>query len=93
MQIIGWDAAAKRIRSWTFDSDGSFAEGSWSKKDNRWYVRKKGTTADGKMASAVNIITLVDDGDGDAVLSPGEAWIFEATGVALEGQYATSPVL
>ena len=61
MQIIGWDAAAQQIRSWTFDSDGGFAEGMWSKKDNRWYVRKKGTTADGKKASAVNIITYVDD--------------------------------
>ena len=24
MQMIGWDPAAKKIRSWTFDSDGSF---------------------------------------------------------------------
>jgi uncharacterized protein (TIGR02246 family) len=62
MQIVGWDAAAKQIRSWTFDSDGGFAEGTWSKKDDRWYVRKKGTTADGKKSSAVNIITCVDDG-------------------------------
>ncbi len=62
MQIIGWDAADKQIRSWTFDSDGGFAQGTWSKKDDRWYVHKKGTTADGKKSSAVNIITCVDDG-------------------------------
>jgi uncharacterized protein (TIGR02246 family) len=61
MQIIGWDAAAKQIRSWTFDSDGGFSEGRWTKTDNRWYVRKTGTTADGSKATAVNIITLVDD--------------------------------
>jgi uncharacterized protein (TIGR02246 family) len=61
MQIIGWDPAAKQIRSWTFDSDGGFSEGSWSKTGNRWYVRKKGTTADGRTAAAVNIITFVDD--------------------------------
>jgi len=61
MQIIGWDEAARQIRSWTFDSDGGFSEGTWSQKDNRWYVRKKGTTADGSKAAAVNIITYVDD--------------------------------
>ncbi len=26
MQIIGWDPAAKRIRSWVFDSDGGFGK-------------------------------------------------------------------
>lgn len=61
MQFIGWDAAAKQIRSWTFDSDGGFSEGRWSKKDNRWYVHKKGTTADGRQVAAVNVITYVDD--------------------------------
>jgi uncharacterized protein (TIGR02246 family) len=62
MQLIGWDSAAKQIRSWTFDSDGGFAEGIWSKSDNRWHVRKQGTTGDGKRVSAVNTITYVDDG-------------------------------
>jgi len=61
MQIIGWDAAAKQIRSWTFDSDGGFSEGRWTQEDNRWFVRKKGTAADGSRATAVNIITHVDD--------------------------------
>ena len=61
MQIIGWDAVAKKVRSWTFDSDGGFAEGAWSRKDDRWYVRKKGTTADGSSALAVNIIKYVED--------------------------------
>ena len=26
MQIVGWDPAAKTIRSWTFDSNGGFAK-------------------------------------------------------------------
>jgi uncharacterized repeat protein (TIGR01451 family) len=30
------------------------------------------------------ITNIVDKGDGDAVLSPGEVWIYEATGVALD---------
>jgi len=61
IQFIGWNAADQQIHSWTFDSDGGVAEGAWSKKDNRWYVKKKGTTADGRRASATNIITCVDN--------------------------------
>ena len=40
MQIIGWDPAAKQIRSWVFDSDGGFGQGTWKKKDNRWYIQQ-----------------------------------------------------
>ncbi len=61
MQIVGWDPAAKQIRSWVFDSDGGFGEGVWSKKDKRWYVQATGTLPDGSKTSSVNIITYVDD--------------------------------
>jgi uncharacterized protein (TIGR02246 family) len=61
MQIIGWDAAAKQVRSWTFDSEGGFSEGQWTQKGDRWYVTKTGVMADGSKASAVNIVTYVDD--------------------------------
>jgi hypothetical protein len=30
-QLIGWDARSQEIRSWTFNSDGSFGDGVWSK--------------------------------------------------------------
>jgi uncharacterized protein (TIGR02246 family) len=60
MQIIGWDADQKRIRSWVFDSDGGFGEGVWSKKDKRWYIHNTGTMPDGRKTSSVNIITYVD---------------------------------
>ncbi len=61
MQIIGWDPAAKQIRSWVFDSDGGFAEGRWTKKDKRWSITTTGTLPDGGKASSVNVITYVDD--------------------------------
>jgi hypothetical protein len=61
MQIIGWDPAANQIRSWVFDSDGSFSEGRWTRKDNRWLIQQTGTQPDGRKSSAVNIITQVDD--------------------------------
>jgi uncharacterized protein (TIGR02246 family) len=61
MQIIGWDPAAKQIRSWVFDSDGGFAEGRWTRKGNRWSITTSGTTPEGLKASSVNVITCVDD--------------------------------
>ena len=61
MQIIGWDPAAKQIRSWVFDSDGGFGQGTWKKKDNRWYIQQSGVLPDGRKSSSVNIITYVDD--------------------------------
>jgi len=61
MQVIGWDPAAKQIRSWVFDSDGGFADGRWTKNDNRWSITKTGTTPDGLKATSVNVITYVDD--------------------------------
>jgi uncharacterized protein (TIGR02246 family) len=61
MQIIGWDPAAKQIRSWVFDSDGGFAEGRWTKKDDRWSITTTGATPDGLKSTSVNVITYVDD--------------------------------
>jgi uncharacterized protein (TIGR02246 family) len=61
MQIIGWDPAAKQIRSWVFDSDGTFGEGKWTRKDNRWLIQQVGTLPDGKKSTALHIITKIDD--------------------------------
>jgi len=61
MQVIGWDPSTKQIRSWAFDSDGGFGEGTWKKKDNRWYIQQSGILPDGRKSSSVNIITCVDD--------------------------------
>jgi len=61
MQVIGWDPAAKTIRSWTFDSSGTFAEATWEHRGKRWFIRNKGTLADGRIASMVNAMKQVDD--------------------------------
>jgi uncharacterized protein (TIGR02246 family) len=61
MQIIGWDPAAKQIRSWVFDSDGAFGEGKWTHKGNRWLIQQVGTLSDGRKTSAVNIMTQIDN--------------------------------
>lgn len=60
-QIIGWDPVAKKIRSWMFDSDGGFGEGTWKKKGEKWYVESSFTLSDGKKASAINIYTPIDE--------------------------------
>jgi uncharacterized protein (TIGR02246 family) len=59
-EIIGWDPRAGRIRSWVFDSDGSFGENAWVRDGNRWLVRYSGTRPDGTDASATNVLTVVD---------------------------------
>jgi uncharacterized protein (TIGR02246 family) len=61
LQIIGWDPAAKQIRSWVFDSDGGFGQGTWTQKGDRWYVKQNGVLADGRASSEINIITKLDD--------------------------------
>ena len=60
-QIIGWDPAAQRIRSWTFDSDGGFGEGIFTRDGNRWIVQTSQILYDGVQAESTNIITYVDD--------------------------------
>jgi uncharacterized protein (TIGR02246 family) len=61
MQIVGWDPVAKQIRSWVFDSDGGFSEGTWKRKGEKWIVQQKGTLPDGGTTSATNIFKHVDD--------------------------------
>jgi uncharacterized protein (TIGR02246 family) len=61
MQIIGWDASTKSIRSWTFDSDGGFAEGTWSGRGKSWFIHNKGILADGQKMTMVNVVKPVDD--------------------------------
>jgi uncharacterized protein (TIGR02246 family) len=59
-QVIGWDPRSKQIRSWTFNSDGSFGDGAWSKNGDEWLVRTTQTLPDGGAASATQVITMVD---------------------------------
>ena len=60
-QIIGWDPRAGHIRSWTFNSDGSFGEGVWTRSGSEWVVRSTQTLADGRAATATQVIAQLDD--------------------------------
>jgi hypothetical protein len=61
MQLIAWDAAQENIRSWTFDSDGGFGEDTWTQSGNTYTVRAKYTLPDGGKASAVNVMTFINN--------------------------------
>lgn len=60
-QIIAWDPAKSIIRSWVFDSDGGFGEGTWEKVDNSWYATMHYTLGDGGVATSKNIYTPIDN--------------------------------
>jgi uncharacterized protein (TIGR02246 family) len=60
-QIIGWDPIEGSIRSWTFDDEGGFSEGRWTREGNRWLQRETGVTADGSRTGADNTFSKVSD--------------------------------
>ncbi len=60
-QIIAWDPAKDVIRSWVFDSDGEFGEGTWEKVDKSWYATMRYTLNDGRVGLSKNIYTPVND--------------------------------
>jgi uncharacterized protein (TIGR02246 family) len=61
VQIIGWDASQGKIRSWAFDSDGGFAEGTWHRRDDGWAVENAAVLPDGRMASSINVLKMLDE--------------------------------
>jgi uncharacterized protein (TIGR02246 family) len=74
-QVIGWDPRAQNIRSWTFDNDGSFGDGVWSKHGDNWHIVSSQTLTDGRQAS------------GTYVLKPaGDAFTVQLIGHEVEGE-------
>lgn len=55
-QVIGWDPRAGKFRSWSFDSEGGFGEGVWSRSGDEWVGRLTETLPDGSLASATQVI-------------------------------------
>ena len=60
-QIIGWDPIEERLRSWTFDNEGGFAEGYFTREGSRWLLRETGVAPDGSRTSADNTITKMSE--------------------------------
>jgi uncharacterized protein (TIGR02246 family) len=59
-QRIGWDAASKHLRSWTFEPDGGFAEGAWIKEGDKWVNRVSSVTRTGSLMVSTMVVTRVD---------------------------------
>ena len=62
LQIIGWDPVNSQIRSWLFDSDGSFISGIWTENEGQWVVQSRATLADGSQGSFTSIYRPLEDG-------------------------------
>jgi len=60
-QRIGWDALADGFRSWTFDSDGGYTEGTWKRQADSWIVHNSGVTAEGRRSSAMGLYTSINE--------------------------------
>jgi uncharacterized protein (TIGR02246 family) len=56
-QIIGWDPNEENFRSWTFDGEGGFAEGRFTRDGDRWLLREIGVTPDGGRTTADQTFT------------------------------------
>ncbi len=59
-QWIGWDPLSKSVRSWTFETNGGFGEGTWSQDGDKWVVKSTGVLRDGKKLTGTNILTRLD---------------------------------
>ena len=61
-QIIGWDAAGKKPRSWAFYFNGGFSEGAWTADgDGKWKIDMTGQQRDGTKVSVTYLLAKVDD--------------------------------
>jgi len=45
-EVIGYDGDRDQIRSWFFNSQGRFAEGTWAREGDRWVVTVEGAGTD-----------------------------------------------
>ena len=60
-QVIGWDPRGQQIRSWSFNSDGSFGESTWARNGDSWLSKSTQTLASGDVASGTYVLERLDD--------------------------------
>ena len=60
-QRIAWDPHAETFRSWTFDSDGGFAQGRWTQVEDGWVIQWESVLPDGLTGSSNFKLTKLDD--------------------------------
>jgi uncharacterized protein (TIGR02246 family) len=70
------DPRSGHLRSWTFDDDGGFGDGAWTRDGKRWVIATTGVQADGGELTATNILTPVDK----------DTFTWQSTGRTLDGE-------
>lgn len=63
LQIIGWDPNEEQIRSWLFDSSGSYVMGTWTQNEDSWTVNSVATLVGGGSGSSTSVFTPLEDGN------------------------------
>ena len=61
-EVVGYDAAEDRVRSWTFDSAGGFSEAAWQPDGTNWMLVSKSVNPDGSRGSSQLEIRPAADG-------------------------------
>ena len=61
VQLIGYNPRENTLQSWNFSSDGGFAVGVWTRRENGWSAELEGTTGKGIRTTAVNLLTRLDN--------------------------------
>jgi uncharacterized protein (TIGR02246 family) len=55
-QRIGWDPLARKLKSWSFDSDGGYSEATWTRDGNSWIGQTAGVLPGGRQSSSTTVI-------------------------------------
>lgn len=59
-QRIGWDPATKVIRSWNFEADGGFGDGSWRQVGDTWVNTISAVLPSGSLMTSTTTVTVKD---------------------------------
>ena len=60
MQMIGKMPSTGGLHSWTFEDAGGIGDADITRDGKKWYFDARGSTADGRVVTATNILTPVD---------------------------------
>jgi uncharacterized protein (TIGR02246 family) len=62
MDWIAWDPSTKSIRSWSFQSDGSFGQGAWKQDGTAWTIESQHVLRDGTKLREIQSLSIGKDG-------------------------------
>ena len=59
--VVGWDPVAEQVCSWVFDTDGGFADATWSRAGDAWYAKTSHVLPDGRRGASITIYRKAGD--------------------------------